>query len=178
MADLRVISTGKEFRRVDNATALLLEELFPGNLERLNPAAVRVPACNAVSASIPHYDTPNWAVMHTPEGESYIQLKIARGTYYYTAAANGAVDYFKRMGFVVPENILEQYQRVYKRITNAPIVPYFSSSENKRQAEELALKKQDQCEAILFASDNPGTSASGTFGVEPIVLERFTKDKS
>jgi len=90
MADLRVISTGKEFRRVDNATALLLEELFPENLERINAPATNQHADQAVNTKIANYSVPTWEIAMDRMKKPYVQLLIGSTEYIYVADWRGA----------------------------------------------------------------------------------------
>lgn len=111
MADLRVISTGREFRRIDEGTAKLLEELFPGNLERINsaPALPRVPTPDR---AIPMLAVPKWGIFAAPmSGEVAISVEYQRSVLYYTGTPEKAAE-FKVGTHTVPLEIAQEYIRL------------------------------------------------------------------
>ena len=137
MADLRVKSTGREFRRVDNNTALLLEELFPGDLERIN-APARAPGnlhpAQAVNSKIPNYPTPQWGVGMSGYGEPTITLQTGRTELFYAGTPAGAAGHFKRAGFDLPKEILAAFINLLNR-------PVPSSTITDAEANDLAERQ-------------------------------------
>ena len=135
MADIRVVSTGREFRRIDNGTALLLEEMFPAALERINDAPKTVHPDNARNTAIVNHAAPEWSVGKSPYGLPAIFLRTGRDSLTYLGPPDDARGYFqhKRVedvpvispegwptterreyvtGHEVPQEIVEQYQRL------------------------------------------------------------------
>jgi hypothetical protein len=108
MADLRVKSTGKEFRRIDNGTAQLLEEMFPEALERINDKPRQFMA-DAASQTIVNRAVPVWGIRTGPiTGRPAIQCDYARGVYYYDGAPEKAHE-FKVGNFTPPEDLVRAY---------------------------------------------------------------------
>ncbi len=185
MADLRVKSTGKEFRRVDNATALVLEEMFPGDLERINaPARASEPTHqhNPVNQQIPFYPTPTWDVemvsnaVDTNIKYFCITLGTGRSRYVYPGSPDGAVPHFGRIGFKIPDNILDRYRRLYKH--NGPVNlgdARIGSDANRKAANELDAKKHQLKEAAIDRESQPVADTSGTFGIAPATLPEFPR---
>jgi hypothetical protein len=118
MADLRVISTGREFYRIDTGTALLLEEMFPAALERI----VRPVAADYASASLAKKNPARWTVGPTASNYFCICFHMAdnHGELFFDGEPNKALDHFKRSGLDVPEEIVDEYRRVYQpRVGNS-----------------------------------------------------------
>lgn len=109
MADLRVKSTGKEFRRIDNGTALLLEEMFPEALERVNQTQPgdllnRTIEFARIGAK------PKWGLFTAPTtGEVAIQATTARETMYFRGKPE-AVYGFVVGGETAPPEVIAAYE--------------------------------------------------------------------
>ncbi len=89
--DLRVRSTGKEFRRIDNGVALLIEEMFPEAVERINPAPHRPVVANAESSGIANHALPVWSIFTAPiSGHVYIKCAYQRGESFYNGPPENA----------------------------------------------------------------------------------------
>lgn len=112
MADLRVLSTGREFRRIDEGTAKLLEELFPENLERINPLPQRPATANAASAAISNPQKPIWGIFTAPlSGNVSIKCSFLRGEHFYDGPPERAAA-FSVGGHVCPLEVVDAYARV------------------------------------------------------------------
>ena len=145
MADLRVLSTGREFRRIDEGTAKLLEELFPGNLERINPAPQRASLtsvlANAESANIPNHSAPRWGIFHAPRtGKPSIQCEYLRGVTYYDGPPERA-DKFRVGTHTPPPEIIAAYIRALA----GEDLP--RASNNETESAKLAEKLQANADA-------------------------------
>jgi hypothetical protein len=113
MADLRVLSTGKCFFRLDDGTAAVLLEMFPAAIERVNPkpAPADVPAL------------PKWGVGIDAGGFAYLFYKVGGQITQYAGRPDKAIDGFKarrwsgeKQDYVFdgpepPADILEQYRQ-------------------------------------------------------------------
>jgi len=139
MADLRVVSTGKEFRRIDNGIALLLEEMFPTALERINTPE------NAITAPrhIPQLKLADKVAFnvgqHPTTGNCFIRATDGRSEMFYIGdAAQARLYTFWLLGkpHTAPPEIVEQYAR----LKNAPDPEWLA--EQSRNARETQESKQ------------------------------------
>ena len=115
MADIRVTSTGKEFRRIDNGVALLLEEMFPAALERINsPDAAPAPV-RATGPTLKPLTTVQWSVgQHPKTGEHFVRAFDGRQEHFYIGPPERAelVSFWLCGGEQhIPAEIIEQYAR-------------------------------------------------------------------
>jgi hypothetical protein len=134
MADLRVKSTGAEFRRIDNGVALLLEEMFPEALERINSAA---PAPDTRNVMLPVTETVRFSVgAHHMSGEVVIQATDGRSELIFAGAPERAHN-FKLRNQSPPQEIIDEYARL-KQIDPEAV------AENKRIALDNAQAAQDR----------------------------------
>jgi hypothetical protein len=109
--DIRVVSTGKVFYRVDPTVAALFLELLPAAVERVNEKPADVPA------------PPKWGVGIDAGGFAYIFYKVGGQTTQYAGRPDKAIDGFKvrrwsgeKQDYVFdgpepPADILEQYRQ-------------------------------------------------------------------
>lgn len=133
MADLRVKSTGKEFRRIDEGTAKLLEELFPENIERINPTHQRPVA--APDRTVPMLAVPKWGLKTDLEGNVIaIQCDWARGTSFYDGDPDRAAD-FKVENFSPPCEVIAAYKA--RRVKNPDWQREVAQQRRLNEAEHL-----------------------------------------
>ncbi|MFB3917250.1 MAG: hypothetical protein ACE14M_11010 [Terriglobales bacterium] len=101
MADVKVISTGKEFYKLDSGIVALLREMFPAALGPVDP-----PAPAPLQPPV-----PLWGVTKNAFNEQYhIALKLNRETVLYDGEPKHAAAYFKQLkGLDVPVGIVAEY---------------------------------------------------------------------
>jgi len=139
MADLRVKSTGKEFRRIDEGTAKLLEELFPENIERINPTHQRPVAANAAGAVIANPQKPIWGIFTAPiSGNVSISCKYLRGEHWFDGPPERAAA-FSVCGHMCPLEVVDEYRRLKTKGSPEDIL---ARDEARRVQEAEALENQ------------------------------------
>jgi hypothetical protein len=114
MADLRVVSTGKEFRRIDNGVAHLLEEMFPNALERINAPESPITAPRHIIPQLAPSTTVKWNVGQTPRGDYFIRATDNRQELLYLGAPEKAHEWQAWLcggGHTPPIEIIKQYAR-------------------------------------------------------------------
>jgi hypothetical protein len=143
MADLRVLSTGREFRRIDEGTAKLLEELFPGNLERINPAPqrpARPVSANAESAAIATPAEPIWKIIKAEmSGQICVQCSWLRQIMRY--AGKPSEVYKMKVGpHTIPTSVADEYVRLKLQETDPAALLEWEQEARRREREDLYNK--------------------------------------
>jgi hypothetical protein len=136
MADIRVKSTGKEFRRIDNGTAQLLEEMFPEALERINNANTLGTAGDAPLARVTASMETEWGIWRAPvTGKPAIQGKNFRTTMYFDGDPNRA-SAFNVGGKFPPPEVIEAYRAAYI-VGDAYNSAEGAAEKRRREADEI-----------------------------------------
>jgi len=111
--DIRVKSTGRELRRIDNGTALLLMEMFPEALERINSEPATAPV-RALSNPLKPLATAHFNVgQHPQSGEFFIRGTDGRSELFFMGEPSQAATFKFALcgGCYAPPEIIEQYNR-------------------------------------------------------------------
>lgn len=109
MADVRVLSTGKPFYRIDGGVVALLQEMFPEALEKIESKAFNVTPALARSAK------ESWRVQKHPFGGNWeILYSSLNGEVRYPGpnvapTVAGAKAAFAAIGHPCPQPILGEY---------------------------------------------------------------------
>ena len=103
--DIKILSTGKVFYRVDPTLCAILLEMFPGNVERLD-ALPKPPAPADLEVS--------WGVDMDNGGYYRVVFKLGSRTEYYFGPPSQLVTFFQRMGIVCPDHILKRYTPMWR----------------------------------------------------------------
>ncbi len=90
MADLKVLSTGKCFWRIDDGVAALILEMFPAAIERVNPR--QQPRVNEP----PQPAEPTWGIGADGGGYPFIAYTYGAQTDRYFGPPEGAAKGFKK----------------------------------------------------------------------------------
>lgn len=100
-----------------------------------------------------------------------ITLDVSRNHYVYPGSPESAAAMFSKMGFPVPDDLLDRYRRLYKKLPPLdPTVNMFNANE-KAKADLEFVQQQQQETAIGRALDEQTPAVADTFGVEPFTLE-------
>ena len=164
--DLRLTKNGHVFYKVDPTLATILTEALPSVFEQVNqPARQTVDSAiqhNPVNMNIPFYPVPTWdigMVKSAKDGITIsfcIMLGTGRDEYRYPGSPDGAIAHFGRIGFTVPEDILDRYRRLYKN--RGPINEgdaRLGGDVNRQTASDLEATTQRQKECAIERESAP-----------------------
>lgn len=109
--DIRVVSSGRVFYRVDPTLAALLLELMPAAVERVNePTAERVNQPTAPVAA----PVPQCGIGMTVSGFAFVKWTLGARNEIYDGPPAGLVAFFAKMNITLPAETVERYASVWE----------------------------------------------------------------